>query len=46
MSLCEVLIMCRNPNYETYCTKIAKYSENNIKKLYDISELNPKEEKN
>ena len=46
MSLCEVLIMCRNPNYKTYCTNIAKYSENDIKKLYDISELNPTEEKN
>ena len=39
-SLCEVLIMCRNPNYETYCKQFAQISDNAIKELYESSELN------
>ena len=27
LSLCEVLIMCRNPNYEQYCDKMAKITK-------------------
>ena len=27
MSLCEVLIMCRNPNYEQYCRKYDRVSK-------------------
>ena len=40
LSLCEVLIMCRNPNYETYCKQFAQISDNAIKELYESSELN------
>jgi len=40
MSLCEVLIMCRNPNYEIYCKKLAHLSDEDIKDIYDGSELN------
>ena len=39
-SLCEVLIMCRNPNYEEYCSKIANLSPEKIKKIVESSELN------
>ena len=39
-SLCEVLIMCRNPNYEEYCSKIAKLSPEKINKIVESSELN------
>ena len=40
LSLCEVLIMCRNPNYYTYCSKLAGLSDEKIKKLYESSEMN------
>ena len=40
MSLCEVLIMCRNPNYEVYCKNIALLSSEEIQDLYTGSELN------
>ena len=40
LSLCEVLIMCRNPNYEIYCKNIAKLSDKKIKELYKSLELN------
>ena len=40
MSLCEVLIMCRNPNYEIYCKKLAGLSQEDIQDLYIGSELN------
>jgi len=40
MSLCEVLIMCRNPNYEEYCKTIAQLDDDYIKELYSSSELN------
>ena len=39
-SLCEVMIMCRHPNYKIYCSKIAKISDEEIDKLYKNSELN------
>ena len=40
LSLCEVLIMCRNPNYYSYCSEIAGISDEEIKELYDSSEMN------
>ena len=40
LSLCEVLIMCRNPNYETYCKNIAKLSDKKINELYKSSKFN------
>ena len=39
-SLCEVLIMCRNPNYYTYCKNVAKFSEKRINEIIESSELN------
>ena len=39
-SLCEVLIMCRNPNYYTYCKNLAGLSDERIKELYESSEMN------
>ena len=39
-SLCEVLIMCRNPNYYTYCKDVAKFSEKRINEIIESSELN------
>ena len=40
LSLCEVLIMCRNPNYYNYCSKLGKLSDEKIKELYESSEMN------
>ena len=40
ISLCEVLIMCRNPNYKIYCKNIAGLSEEQIQDIYEGSELN------
>ena len=40
LSLCEVLIMCRNPNYKTYCENYAELSEDQIKSLVESSDLN------
>ena len=40
LSLCEVLIMCRNSNYYTYCSKVAGLSDEKIKELYESSEMN------
>ena len=39
-SLCEVLIMCRNPSYELYCKKMAKLSDKEINEILKSSELN------
>ena len=39
LSLCEVLIMCRNPNYEQYCTKMAKIDQEQIEAIKESSEL-------
>ena len=40
LSLCEVLIMCRNPNYKIYCKNVAKLSDKKINELYKSSEIN------
>ena len=39
-SLCEVLIMCRNPNYKVYCKEKSKLDENDVKDIYESSKLN------
>jgi len=39
-SLCEVLIMCRNPNYKVYCKEMSKLDENDVKDIYESSKLN------
>ena len=39
LSLCEVLIMCRNPNYLQYCTKMAEIDQDQIKAIEESSEL-------
>ena len=40
LSLCEVLIMCRNQNYYTYCSQLAGLSDEKIQELYESSEMN------
>ena len=42
-SLCEALIMCRNPNYYSYCKEVAKFSDKRINEIIESSELNKKE---
>ena len=39
-SLCEVLIMCRNPSYELYCKNMAKLNDKEINEILKSSELN------
>ena len=39
LSLCEVLIMCRNPNYEQYCDKMAKITKTQMETIKESSEL-------
>ena len=39
-SLCEVLIMCRNPNYYSYCRNVANFTEYRINEIIKGSELN------
>ena len=39
LSLCEVLIMCRNPNYEQYCDKMAKITNKQMETIKESSEL-------
>ena len=39
-SLCEVLIMCRHPNYREYCSKVSRMKDSEIEKIYKESELN------
>ena len=39
-SLCEVLIMCRNPNYYSYCKKVANFADSRINEIIESSELN------
>ena len=39
-SFCEVLIMCRHPNYMVYCKEVAKIDEDEINDLFIKSELN------
>jgi hypothetical protein len=41
-SLCEVLIMCRHPNYEVYCNAMTKLGKEKIKEIYESSDLNNK----
>jgi hypothetical protein len=40
LSLCEVLIMCRSPNYEEYCKKMVGLNDYQIKTILASSELN------
>ena len=40
LSLCEVLIMCRNPIYENYCKEFAGLNDEQIKQIIESSELN------
>ena len=40
LSLCETLIMCRNPIYLDYCRKIANLKEKDISKIEESSNLN------
>lgn len=40
LSLCEILIMCRNPNYEEYCRKMANLNDKQIQNIFKDSELN------
>ena len=42
ISLCEVLTMCRNPNYVAYCQKLANLTDIEIDDLKNSSELNYK----
>ena len=44
LSLCEVLIMCRNPNARIYCEKYADLTMNEINNLEESSNLNYEEE--
>ena len=39
-SLCEVLIMCKNPNRYEYCKNIAEISDSEIEDIEKSSELN------
>ena len=39
-SLCEVLIMCRHPNYQIYCKTMAQFGDDIINEIYESSELN------
>ena len=39
-SLCEVLIMCRNPNYKSYCKNVAHFTDERIQEIIESSELN------
>ena len=40
LSLCEMLIMCRNPIYKSYCENVAGMNYNDIIKIEQSSELN------
>ena len=39
-SLCEVLIMCRNPIYKIYCKDFSKFSDEDINEIANSSHLN------
>ena len=43
-SLCEVMIMCRNPNYETYCKNVTNLTSTYIENIKKSSELNNKKD--
>ena len=40
LSLCETLIMCRNPIYWEYCKKVAELKDEEILKIVESSNLN------
>ena len=40
LSLCESLVICRNPNAREYCSKVAGISESDINLIYDMSNFN------
>ena len=40
LSLCESLIICRNPYAHEYCINVAKLEDNEIKELYNLTEFN------
>jgi len=40
LSFCETLIMCRHPNYEKFCEKMAGLNSDKIKAIFESSELN------
>jgi len=42
ISLCETLIMCRNPYRNSYCFQMAKLERKDIEKVMEKSELNKK----
>ena len=39
LSLCESMIMCRNPNAKEYCRNIAQISDNDYDMLYNATEF-------
>ena len=41
-SFCEVLIMCRHPNYRIYCKEVAQLDYSEINNLVNKTELNEK----
>ena len=42
LSLCESLIICRNPNAREYCRKVALLKEEDIDEIYKSTEFNEK----
>ena len=40
LSLCESMIMCRNPNAKEYCRNIAKISDDDYEMLFNATEFN------
>ena len=42
LSLCESMIMCRNPNAKEYCRNIAQISDEDYEKLYKATEFDEK----
>ena len=40
ISLCETLIMCKNPNYEEYCKKLAGFNDDKIEDFLKSYEKN------
>ena len=45
LSLCESMIMCRNPNAKEYCKNIALISDNDYEMLYNATEFDVKSKK-
>ena len=42
LSLCESMIMCRNPNAKEYCRNIAQISDKDYEKLFNATEFDEK----